>query len=314
MQWLNLHGETEEPMTRRIVDSKIRSSETFAGLTLRQRDLWHGLLVVVDDQGRMPANPAFVRAQVWPFDDFTLADIDADLHALEDAGNILRYQADGRTFLQIVNWWRYQAPQWCNSSDHPAPAGWIDRVRVHRPGGKIETLNWDLPGGISGQGNKQGSQLPNPQGSAQDTSQLDRQGSQLNDVNVNVNGDVNATPLPSFDHPAGDLAEFSAEFANTAGLPELVGGSAPYTKALKEIKEAGAEPGDITRAVQILRDKEFTISGPWSLVNTVRGLVGQRNGAVKSGKNGGASGHYAPPGVRTRTMYGPDGSTIEVPE
>lgn len=271
-------------MTRRLIDSKIRSSETFARFTLRQRDLWHGLLVVVDDQGRAPANPAFVRAHVWPFDDFSLADVETDLQALEQAGNIMRYDTGGRYCLQIVNWWKYQAPQWCNSSAYPPPDGWVDRVRVHRAGNKVETVNWETAGGFIALPTNVPSPLPTPLPTPVPIA--------IKGVNVNGEGDVkdDVKVLDKTDHPDGDLSDLSIEFATTAGIREYTGGSR-YIEALSAMKDAGAQPGDITAAVKILRDKGFIISGPWSLLNTIIGLIGQRTGTVKAGyipRNGNA--------------------------
>lgn len=84
------------------------------------------------------------------------------------------------------------------------------------------------------------------------------------------------------DHPDGDLQDLSAEFVTAAGIPELTGGSR-YVDALARIKLVGAIPGDITAAVRKLREKSYTIAGPWSLENTIAGIIGERNGAVKAG-------------------------------
>ena len=74
---------------RRSIDSRIRSSQTFAALTYRQRDLWQGMIEVgADDQGRMPGYPAYVRSMIWPYDDIPLSEVDADLARLELLGNI----------------------------------------------------------------------------------------------------------------------------------------------------------------------------------------------------------------------------------
>ena len=129
---------------RRTIDPRIRASETFACLTYRQRDLWIGLILVCDDQGRLPGQAAYVRSAVWPYDDIQLADVDADLAALESLGNILRYRVDGRTYIQLVNWHKYQADaEWLGLSDYPAPEGWLDHARYHGKAGKILTLNWE---------------------------------------------------------------------------------------------------------------------------------------------------------------------------
>ena len=124
-----------------MLDGCIRSSETFASLTYRQRDLWQGLIVVADDQGRLRGAPALVRSQVWPYDDISLSDVETDLQRLAELGNILRYEVDGHQYLQLVNWWRYQHPQWVGLSDYPTPPGWTDRGRYHI-GREVVTVNW----------------------------------------------------------------------------------------------------------------------------------------------------------------------------
>jgi hypothetical protein len=133
---------------KRIVDSRIRQSQTFHSLTYRQRDLWQGMIAVADDQGRLPGTPALVRSAVWPNDDITLKEVADDLEALEQLGNVLIYSTNSGTFCQLVNWWKYQVPQWAGPSDYPAPPGWTDRMRYHGKKHEVMTENWDTPGGF----------------------------------------------------------------------------------------------------------------------------------------------------------------------
>jgi len=133
---------------KRVINSKIRTSQTFASLSYRQRDLWHGLIVVADDQGRLPGVPAYVRSVVFPYDDITLEDLIDDLMALEAIGNILLYVADGAQYIQIIKWWCYQKMQWAGKSDCPPADGWTDRIRHNIANRKIYTENWDHPGGF----------------------------------------------------------------------------------------------------------------------------------------------------------------------
>jgi hypothetical protein len=128
---------------RRMVDGKIRSSQTFSRLSWRQKDLWHGLIEVVDDQGRIPGKPSYVRSQVWPFDDVPSAEVDTDLKQLEELGFIFRYEVNGSVFIQLINWHYYQRDaEWLGLSDYPASPGWIDHARYHGKGGKPIALNW----------------------------------------------------------------------------------------------------------------------------------------------------------------------------
>ena len=121
---------------------------SFAALDHRQRDLWHGLITVADDQGRVLGVPANVRSEVWPMDDVTLEQVDQDLGALIEEMMILIYQVKNRPIIQIVNWWIYQAKQWAGPSDWPPPEGWVDRLRYHGAEHKIIIENWDQDGGF----------------------------------------------------------------------------------------------------------------------------------------------------------------------
>lgn len=128
----------------RMINQKIRSSQTFAKFTYRQRDLWQGLIEVADDQGRMPGSPAYIRSRVWPYDDISLKEIADDLKVLKEAGNIFCYSYNGGEYIQIINWHVYQCDaEWLGASDYPAPPGWMDHARYHSKGNQIVTLNWE---------------------------------------------------------------------------------------------------------------------------------------------------------------------------
>ena len=135
---------------RRSVESSIRLDEDFAELTYRQRDLWHGLIVTADDQGRLPGHPGAIRSLVFPFETIGLDDISNDLKVLaaEKHEYILLYESAGKSYIQIINWWKYQPMQWAGQSTYPAPEGWFDRIRHHGKGRRIVTENWDTPGGF----------------------------------------------------------------------------------------------------------------------------------------------------------------------
>lgn len=129
---------------RRMVDGKIRSSQTFAKLTWRQKDLWHGLIEVVDDQGRLPGQPSYVRSQVWPYEDVAIPEIESDLKRLEELCFIFRYEVLGAVYLQLINWHYYQRDaEWLGESDYPPAPGWVDHARYHGKGGKPVMISWE---------------------------------------------------------------------------------------------------------------------------------------------------------------------------
>ncbi len=134
---------------RRMIDSYIFEDEFFLELNITERLLWIGLIVrMADDQGRFMDNPALIRSFVFPIDDIDVTDIAGYLDNFEEAGKIVRYEAGGKKLIQIVNWWKYQNPQWPAPSKYPAPEGWIDRVKHHSTNNKIIVMNWDSEGGF----------------------------------------------------------------------------------------------------------------------------------------------------------------------
>ena len=94
-------------------------------------------------------NPAIIRAKVFPYDTSLTDDKVEQVQAeILKAGKVIRYTAEGKRLLQIVNWWTYQTPSWASPSKYPAPADWIDRVKYHTAGNKIIMKNWELQGGL----------------------------------------------------------------------------------------------------------------------------------------------------------------------
>lgn len=127
--------------SRRMIDPAFWQSETVASLNIEQRYLFIGLFSNADDQGRLRGHSALIRNTVFPYDEIALEQIERDLKALEAIGTVILYQVDGKTFIQIANWWKYQHPQWAYPSEYPNPKGWNDRLR-YRAGGEILTRNW----------------------------------------------------------------------------------------------------------------------------------------------------------------------------
>lgn len=149
--------------SRRMISASIFADEWFGPLAFFDQTLWIGLFAAcADDQGRMQDNAYLIRAICYPYKDIPIADIEAALQRFADAGKILRYEANGKHFIQLVNWWEHQQPQWAAHSKAPAPDGWSDRVRTRLNGKYIET-NWrQLVPGAS----PEPSPEPSPEGEA----------------------------------------------------------------------------------------------------------------------------------------------------
>ena len=129
-------------MTRRMIDDSMWSNERFAEMPMGARLLQIGVINHADDQGRMKANPVYLRAQIFPYDDIAPGQIQEWLNIMADNDTIILYEADGRAYLQLLNWWKYQSLQYAQPSQFPRPVGWKDRIRKTLTKGYIVTCNW----------------------------------------------------------------------------------------------------------------------------------------------------------------------------
>lgn len=98
------------------------SSEDIAKYPFRARLLFAGLWTYCDDHGRGKDNIRLIRAEVWPLDDeVTLSDVEADLALLHEGGAIVRYNANGVSYLAVQNWHFHQSPNRPGETKIPAP-------------------------------------------------------------------------------------------------------------------------------------------------------------------------------------------------
>jgi hypothetical protein len=109
------------PRIRSIKPSFFRSEDVSA-LPLRARLTWIGLWTQCDDQGRTKDNARLIKGDVWPLDNVSLRDVEQDLDTLAGHGRIVRYEVDGKRYLEIVNWHAHQAISKPTPSRIPAPA------------------------------------------------------------------------------------------------------------------------------------------------------------------------------------------------
>ena len=127
---------------RRMISSSLWEDEFIGEIDYFQRCLWIGLFsACADDQGRLLDNSILIRAKIFPYDDLSKKNIEDGIDVFEKYGKIIRYKKDGKKYIQILNWWEHQRPQWATRSKHPAPDGWTDRVRSRENGQYVEE-NW----------------------------------------------------------------------------------------------------------------------------------------------------------------------------
>lgn len=82
-------------------------NEVLVGLPFEYRLLFIGLWTLADREGRLEDRPVRIKMELFPADN---VDTDAGLQALNDAGFILRYEADGVRYIQVLTWRKHQNP------------------------------------------------------------------------------------------------------------------------------------------------------------------------------------------------------------
>src|SRR5579864_534383 len=95
----------------RTIKPETFTSETLAAISVHARWTFAGLWTYCDDDGRGRSDPRLIKAAIWPLDDdVTAKDVAAHLDELEAKALICRYQADGKSYLHVVNFGEHQKP------------------------------------------------------------------------------------------------------------------------------------------------------------------------------------------------------------
>jgi len=126
-----------------MIDPGFWESVTVASWPYFDRLLFIGLFSHADDQGRLMGHPVLVRSKVFPFDDVPMDDITTALAKFETSESIIRYTVDGKDYIQLVNWWKWQHAQWAWPSKMPPPPNWEDCI-CFCAGTKVTRVNWPV--------------------------------------------------------------------------------------------------------------------------------------------------------------------------
>lgn len=92
----------------RSIKPEFPQSETIGKLSRDARLLFIQLWTVVDDEGRTRAASRMLASLLYPYDDDAREQIDGWLDELEQQHCIRRYDLDGSSYLEIVNWLKHQ--------------------------------------------------------------------------------------------------------------------------------------------------------------------------------------------------------------
>lgn len=115
-------------MPTRLIRDSIFTSESVSQMSDFQFRVWISLLVYVDDYGRGDARAAIIKGHCFPLAERTTAkQIDDAIDALVGLGSVVRYTVNGKPYLYIPTWERYQNVR-NQKSKYPAPVAADDGV------------------------------------------------------------------------------------------------------------------------------------------------------------------------------------------
>ena len=122
---------------RRAIKSTIWQDEFFGmELSLLGRLVWIGLFsACADSKGRLRDIPELICSTLFPYGGASPQDIADCLSAFGE--RVIRYEVDGRKYIQLRKWWENQPMQYAVPSNYPAPEGWRDRIRTNYKGVKL---------------------------------------------------------------------------------------------------------------------------------------------------------------------------------
>lgn len=105
----------------RTIKPEFPQSETTGKLSRDARLLFILIWTIVDDAGRARAAPRMLASLLYPYDDDAPGLIGAWLDELERGGCLRRYEIEGATYLEVVNWLKHQKIDKPSASRLPAP-------------------------------------------------------------------------------------------------------------------------------------------------------------------------------------------------
>jgi len=107
---------------RRMIDPDFWSDSRIKKLPPVERLFFLGMISHADDEGRLQADPAYLRSKIFPYDDFSLDEIrEMRDHIVEANPNVKLYENSGEEYLYFRKWSRYQKPSHPQPSKLPKP-------------------------------------------------------------------------------------------------------------------------------------------------------------------------------------------------
>jgi len=107
---------------KRMLDPSFWTDARIKRLEPIERLFFLGCISAGDDEGRLMADPAFLRSRIFPYDEITTEQIEAVRDRVaEIVPGFVLYSVDGEKYVAFRNWSDYQKPSHAKPSDLPAP-------------------------------------------------------------------------------------------------------------------------------------------------------------------------------------------------
>lgn len=122
----------------RTIKPEFPHSESMGRVSRESRLCFIMLWTIADDAGRLRGNSRMLASLLYPYDDDAKNKIDAWLTQLSSEGCIARYEVDGTSYLQILNWLDHQ------KIDKPSPSklpAFVDSSRSLAKGREASALD-----------------------------------------------------------------------------------------------------------------------------------------------------------------------------
>jgi hypothetical protein len=129
---INVHNlEGSKTMARiRSIKHDFFLDEELAECEMSARLLFAGLWVIADKAGRLADRPLMIKAKIFPYDNL---DINVLLTQLADHNLIIRYRAEGRSYIQIRTFTRHQKPHPKEPESEIPPPSILENESMHEP-------------------------------------------------------------------------------------------------------------------------------------------------------------------------------------
>ncbi len=130
----------------RNIDKAIHEDEWIQSLDDQHLAAWLMMLhTMCDDQGRFEINIAKLRFCVFRSVIISDDEVEKIINNFALAKKVFLYEANGKKYCQVINWWKYQyLASYMSPSNFPAPEGWTDCWRYNDGVSKkpVPSDNW----------------------------------------------------------------------------------------------------------------------------------------------------------------------------